>query len=111
MPEEVLTIDYSPKPVYVGTDVEIYGNYLVDTTPVAGRKVYLFINGVNIDETVTDSSGRYSFMVTFQEPGKYEVFTSTEKELPLFYRVKMYWKEIAAGIVAALIGIYVATRK
>jgi len=70
-----LSIDYRPKEVKVGQEVEIYGRLTRNGIPVPDVDVTLFINGEAVKTKKTYKDGSYSFKVVFKEPGTYTVYT------------------------------------
>lgn len=58
-------------PILVSAQTQLIGKvYLEDDSPLAGAKITLYQNGVQIIKTYTDKYGNYSFTI---DPGTYNV--------------------------------------
>ena len=98
-----LSIDYRPKIVEVGQEVEIYGELTRNGSTVPDVDVSLFINDMEMKTKKTDENGRYSFVVTFNEPGEYSVYTMAYPEgKPVISKKLLTGIGIAAGTLAVV---------
>ena len=72
-----ISISVSPTVGDAPFDVTVLGTLTeqVRSRAVAGRQVNLWVNGVVVESTTTDSSGNYGFIYTIQDVGTWMIET------------------------------------
>jgi len=109
-----ISIDYRPTVVSVGQEVEIYGTVFKDSSPVPDMDVYLYINEEEKGVKKTDTSGTYSFKITFDKPGTYAVYTAIYPEgkpLPLMEVIRKWLPAVVIGGVGVASAAAISRKK